>query len=113
MPKLVVIDDEDDVRDVVLRLLKRAGYEVIGAPDGPAGLDAIVAHQPDLVICDITMPGMTGYEVLLSLRQNYPALHAMPFVFMSALSDAQDIAAGRKFGADDYVPKPVNFDLLL
>lgn len=110
---LVVIDDEEDVRDVVVRLLRRAGYRVEGAADGPSGIDAVLSHRPDLVICDITMPGMTGYEVLLNLRANYPAVSATPFVFMSALSDLSDIAAGRLLGADDYVTKPINFDLLL
>ncbi len=93
--------------------MKDAGYDVVEAANGREGLDAIVSRVPDLVLCDGNMPVMTGYEVLSVLRDQHPDLAGIPFIFLSAKSDRKDIVAGMQLGADDYVTKPVDIEMLL
>ena len=113
MAKILCIDDEADIRRDIVEELRDAGYETVEAENGEAGLAAIKADKPDLVLCDITMPGMDGYQLLAELRENHPELADMPFVFLSALADNKQVIAGRSLGADDYLTKPVDFDMLL
>ena len=92
-------------------LLER-GYEVILASDGREGFAAILKHMPDLVLSDISMPVMSGFEVLERLTALAPRFRNMPFVFLTALSDRENELKGRHLGADDYVTKPIDFDVL-
>jgi DNA-binding response OmpR family regulator len=114
---IVCIEDEADLREAIAEDLEDAGYKVVQAADGKAGLEAILDHQPDLVLSDIMMPLMNGYEVLRAIRvqelsDKYPKFAEMPFIFMSALSDRENVIEGIRLGADDYLPKPVDFDML-
>ncbi len=110
---ILCVEDEADIRSDIVEELRDAGYETVEAANGREGLEAIEKRKPDLVLCDITMPQMTGYQMLTALRDNHPEYADLPFVFLSALADRKDILAGRQMGADDYVTKPVDFEMLL
>lgn len=88
------------------------GFEAIVAYDGQAGFVAILKEMPDLVLCDINMPAMSGFEVLERLVEIAPRLGHIPFVFLTAMTDRDSELRGRRLGADDYVVKPVDFDRL-
>lgn len=111
--KLLCIDDEQRIVDLLTEELSEQGYAVHGATSGPEGFAAILRLNPDLVICDINMPGMTGFEVLEKLKTLSPQFSRMPFIFLSALNEREDILKGRRLGADDYVTKPIDFEMLL
>lgn len=113
MPKILCIEDEDILREDLVEELTEAGYEVFEASDGRSGHSAILDHTPDLVLCDISMPDMSGYELLVTLRDNHPEFDEVPFVFLSALADRKDVIKGKTLGADDYLTKPIDFELLL
>jgi DNA-binding response OmpR family regulator len=113
MTKILCIEDEAALREDIVEELTDAGYTIIEAANGREGYDAIVAHQPDLVLCDVNMPDMNGYELLTKLRESHEEFDDVPFVFLSALADRKDIIAGKKLGADDYLTKPVDFEMLL
>jgi signal transduction histidine kinase len=113
MDKILCIGDEPAIREIMVEELQDAGYETIEAGNGREGLQAITVHRPDLVLCDITMPEMNGYQVLTELREKHSQLASVPFVFLSALADRKDVVAGKRLGADDYLTKPIDFDILL
>src|SRR6202030_3040805 len=92
--------------------LVERGYEVLVARDGREGFAAILKNMPDLVLSDISMPGMSGFELLERLTALAPRFRHMPFVFLTALSDRDNELRGRQLGADDYVTKPIDFDVL-
>lgn len=92
--------------------LQERGYVVNIATDGHSGLSAILKTGPDLVLCDINMPGMTGFEVMERLITLTPRFDAVPFVFLTARTDRDSELKGRRLGADDYVTKPVDFEIL-
>ena len=110
---ILCVEDEADIRGDIVEELQDAGYATVEAANGREGMEAIARHKPDLVLCDITMPEMNGYEMLTALRDNHPELADMPFVFLSALADRKDILSGRQLGADDYVTKPIDFEMLM
>jgi DNA-binding response OmpR family regulator len=110
--KILCIEDERETAQLVREDLSERGFEVILAYDGQDGLSAILAHSPDLVLCDISMPVLSGFEVLERLTAMAPRFQNMPFVFLTALSDRDTELKGRQLGADDYVTKPIDFDLL-
>jgi DNA-binding response OmpR family regulator len=102
---VLVVDDDRDVRELVARKLKQAGFAVVTAEDGVAALDAVAAHKPDLMLLDVMMPGMSGVDVCRTLRaeqgEGAPAV-----IFLSAKSQPADIEVGMAAGAEDYVVKP-------
>ncbi|MFN6091583.1 MAG: response regulator transcription factor, partial [Bacteroidota bacterium] len=106
MEKLLVIEDELILRENLKELLTIHGYDVATASDGEEGLQAIKATSPDLVICDIRMPKLNGYELFEEVK-NMPETF-MPFLFLSAKVEHDDIRKGMNLGADDYLTKPVN-----
>jgi len=112
MPRLLVVDDDPDMRGLVEARLKRAGHLVMGVGSGEEAL-AILAGKgpPDLAILDVLMPGMSGLELLTMLRQE-PAYATMPAIFLSGRIEARDIAAGTALGAT-YLTKPVVFTALV
>jgi DNA-binding response OmpR family regulator len=110
--KILCIEDDRDTAELLLEDLTERGYEVELAHDGGAGLAAILAGHPDLVLCDISMPGMSGFEVLERLVGLSPRFQDMPFLFLTALTDRANELRGRRGGADDYVHKPIDFDVL-
>lgn len=112
MAKILVIEDEDMLRNEVVEWLTFEDYEVFSAKDGAAGLESAFRDHPDLVVCDIMMPRLDGYGVLLEMRSN-PGTFAIPFIFMTARVTSEDIRRGMVLGADDYLTKPFNrLDLL-
>jgi DNA-binding NtrC family response regulator len=105
MSRILVIEDDATVRSNVLDLLEAEGYVGIAAENGKQGLELAVQQLPDLVICDVNMPGLDGFEVfeLLSAR---PATAVIPFIFLSARAERADVRRGMALGADDYLTKP-------
>ncbi|SFW63714.1 response regulator transcription factor [Amycolatopsis australiensis] len=100
--RVLVVDDDETVRDVVRRYLEVAGFTVDMAGDGAEGLARFAAHQPDLVVLDVMMPGVNGLEVCRRLRQ----VSQVPIVMLTALGEEENRIAGLQLGADDYVTKP-------
>jgi len=113
MLKILCIDDEDLLREDLVEILKAQGYQVLEARDGVEGIAVIVEHHPDLVICDVTMPGKTGLEVLRDLRRDHPQLSDIPFVFLTALASNESRIEGKRLGSDEYLTKPVDYELLM
>jgi len=113
MTTILCVEDQPEIRNDIVGELSQAGYEVIDAADGEAGLNAILKQMPDLVLCDISMPGMGGLDLLHQVRNHHPECGAMPFVFLTAMTDRDYIIKGRMAGCDDYLTKPVDFDILL
>ncbi len=113
MTTILCIEDEPLLREEIVGELKDEGYEVLEAGDGREGLEMMLAHEPNLVICDINMPRMNGYDLVTTLRKQHLHLADTPFIYLSALADRGDILEGMSLGADDYLTKPVDFDLLL
>lgn len=109
---ILVIDDEALLREDIVEELEDEGYHVVQASDGHEGLKQILQHRPDLVVCDITMPRKNGYELLKEVRTEHGISAEMPFIFLSALADKEHVVAGLKLGADNYLTKPVDFDVL-
>jgi DNA-binding response OmpR family regulator len=112
MKKILVIEDEADLRNNVARILKAEGYEVIAADNGTAGVEAAVAQMPNLIVCDITMPEMDGFGVLFSLRENVTT-SKIPFIFLTASNRTYDRQWGVELGANDYITKPFKLEDLL
>ena len=114
MATILCIEDEASLLRDLSDELRDAGYRVIEARDGRAGLGAVLQHKPDLVLCDITMPGMSGYDVLEALRTQHAGEMAdVPFIFLTALAERHNIIEGKSLGADDYLTKPIDYDVLL
>jgi DNA-binding NarL/FixJ family response regulator len=112
MTTLLLIEDNPSLRKNIAEMLTLEGYRVLAAADGATGLQLARADRPDLVLCDIMMPGIDGYEVLAQLRAA-PATASLPFIFLTAKGDLPDLRIGMGLGADDYLPKPVaRLDLL-
>lgn len=113
MITILCIDDEPDIRQLVVEELTDAGFAVLEAENGRRGLEVIKAKWPDIVICDITMPEMDGHELLAEIQMNHPELSATPFIFLTALTDKDNLVTGLKAGAADYLTKPIDFDILM
>jgi DNA-binding response OmpR family regulator len=107
--RILVIDDEADIRNLLEELLRRAGHDVEQAPDGRAGLRALHASRPDLVLLDVTMPGFDGWQTLERIRD----LTDVPVLMLTARGDELERVRGLKAGADDYVTKPFGRQELL
>ncbi len=105
MKKILIIEDNVDVRENTAEILELAGFKVITAPDGKEGVALAKTDIPDLIICDIMMPGLDGYGVLHLLSKD-PDLVAVPFIFLTAKAERSDMRKGMEMGADDYITKP-------
>lgn len=112
-PRILCIEDEDDLRADLVEELQEAGYTVIEAVDGEQALIQLRSLRPDLILCDINLPRGNGYEILRAWREQEDALADVPFVFLTALAEPRDVIDGKLAGADDYLVKPIDFDLLL
>src|SRR5271169_1978419 len=110
--KILCIEDDRETAALIAEELLDRGYDVIVAHDGRQGLAAILKVMPDLVLSDISMPAMSGFELLERLVALAPRFAQMPFVFLTALTDRDNELKGRRLGADDYVSKPIDFDVL-
>lgn len=109
---ILVIEDEAQTREIFLRCLQFEHFKGIGAENGSTGIRLAKRHRPDVVVCDIMMPDMDGYDVLKSLRENN-ATAAIPFIFLTAKVTMTDLRQGMTLGADDYLTKPCTVDNFL
>jgi CRP-like cAMP-binding protein/CheY-like chemotaxis protein len=110
--KVLIIEDNNDIRENVIEILNLAGYTVFEANNGKAGVDLAVKNLPDIILCDIMMPELDGYGVLYMLNKN-PETAAIPFIFLTAKAERLDLRKGMEMGADDYLTKPFDdMDLL-
>ena len=110
--RIILIEDERDLGELVAYNLRRAGYQPTHIADGLAGLAAIRAAPPDLAILDIMLPGMTGTEIARQLRSD-PATSSIPVIMLTARAEEADQLAGLAVGADDYITKPFSMKVLL
>jgi DNA-binding NarL/FixJ family response regulator len=110
--RILLVEDDAETAELIAEDLQERGYIVSIANDGHSGLSAILKTDPDLVLCDINMPGMSGFEVMEQLVALAPSHEAVPFVFLTARTDRDSELKGRRLGADDYVTKPVDFEIL-
>lgn len=105
MKKILLIEDNDDIRENSAEILELANYKVIVAANGKAGVEKALQEIPDLIICDIMMPVLDGYGVLHAVHKN-EAIKNIPFIFLTAKSERNDFRKGMELGADDYITKP-------
>ncbi len=112
MKKILIIEDNRELRENTAEILELANYETITAENGKTGIDLALRDQPDLIISDITMPELDGYDVLKVLRK-YIRLKKTPFIFLTARSEKADKKKGEELGADAYLIKPYDIDELL
>ena len=112
MKKILVIEDEPEMRRNITVLLRYQGYQPIEAENGRIGLALAQREKPDLVLCDVMMPELDGHSVLQALQQD-AELALIPFIFLTAKGEKDDLRSGMNLGADDYLTKPVaNADLV-
>jgi len=113
MNKILIIEDEVDLRDTIAAILTISDFDVCTAHDGKSGIDMVMKENPDLIICDVNMPVMSGFDVLINLKSKF-AENDMPlFLFLTASVQEDDIAKGMKLGANDYIMKPFDVDGLI
>ena len=105
MSKVLIIDDDAEICSLVGEFLRRNGHEVATAPDGGRGLAAAAAQPPDLILCDLEMPGMGGQEVVATLRRDR-RMGEIPVIFLSACKDRGQIRRSMNLGGDDFITKP-------
>jgi len=110
---VLIVDDEPEIRRLTRRRLESEGYRVIEAEDGHHGLAAIQRHVPDVVLCDVHMPKYPGPKLLSALRTDYPEFADIPFIFITGQRDRQHMISAIEDGADDYLTKPLDVELLL
>ena len=110
--RLLCIDDEQRILDLLVEELREHGFEVRGLSVSAKAIEEMLAYKPDLVICDIMMPPPSGFDLLEQIRARTDQLAATPFILLSALNDRVDVLKGRRLGADDYVTKPIDFEML-
>jgi DNA-binding response OmpR family regulator len=112
MKKILIIEDNHDIRENISELLELSGYETLQAPNGLKGIESAYKNNPDLIICDIMMPEMDGYGVLNTLNKSI-ATAGIPFIFLTAKAEKSDFRKGLSMGADDYITKPFTEEELL
>lgn len=112
-PVILCVEDEQDLRQDIADELAEAGYQVMEAASVKQAWENLKNTRPDLILCDISMPFATGYVLLEKVQQAGREYADIPFVFLTALSDPQEVVKGKRLGADDYLVKPIDYDLLL
>ena len=112
MKKILVIEDEPEMRRNIAALLRFRDYQPIAAENGRVGLEIARSQLPDLILCDVMMPELDGYGVLRSLQSD-ARLALIPFIFLTAKGEKDDLRSGMNLGADDYLTKPVGNDELV
>lgn len=105
MTKILIIEDNDNIRENVIEILELSGYEVFAAENGKKGVELALKIIPDIVLCDIMMPELDGYGVIHILHKN-PETQAIPIIFLTAKAERTDIRKGMELGVDDYLTKP-------
>jgi two-component system phosphate regulon response regulator PhoB len=112
MKRILAIEDERDLAELIAFNLTREGYEVVTAPDGLSGLESALTYSPDLILLDLMLPVMGGFEVCRRLKSS-PATASIPVIFLTAKGEDVDKVVGFEMGGDDYVVKPFSFRELL
>jgi two-component system, sensor histidine kinase and response regulator len=112
MKKILVIDDDSAMMALTTRALRARGFQTLAAHNGVVGLEMAKQHLPDLIICDIQMPQLNGYETLAALRQDSTTA-TIPFIFLTGMADRKQIRQGMGLGADDYLTKPFTVQELI
>jgi CheY-like chemotaxis protein/anti-sigma regulatory factor (Ser/Thr protein kinase) len=112
MQKILIIEDQPDVRENIQAILELEGYETLMAEDGEIGIEMAKNHQPDLILCDVMMPKLDGHGVVQALRQNGITAN-IPFIFLTAKADRDSLRLGMNLGADDYLSKPFTLEELI
>lgn len=112
MEKILIIEDNEDIRENTAEILQMTNYKVFSAENGKVGVEVALQENPDLILCDIMMPVLDGYSVLHMLRKNTSTRNT-PFIFLTAKSERDDFRKGMELGADDYITKPFNETELL
>jgi len=112
LSRILCVEDDEETASLLTEALSELGYSVDHAPDGEAALKTILANRPDLIICDVRMPRMNGFDLLEKVTAAGPAYADTPFIFLTALGDRDSQLAGRRLGADDYLTKPIDFEML-
>src|SRR5687767_13359151 len=102
---ILVIDDNNDIRENTAEILELAGYKTFTAENGKRGVEVALREKPSVIICDIMMPELDGYGVLHLLRKNADTQN-IPFIFLTAKTERSDFRKGMEMGADDYITKP-------
>ena len=111
MAKILIAEDERDIRDLVAFTLRFAGYEVVAAANGEEAVELASKENPDLILMDVRMPRMTGYDACRILKAN-PKMKDIPVVFLSAKGQESEIQTGLEVGAEEYLLKPFAPDQL-
>lgn len=112
MAKILIIEDEPNIRENLVEILELENHQPLAAPDGRAGLDLARREKPELILCDVMMPGLDGYGLLKALRED-SATARIPFIFLTARGERGDVRTGMNLGADDYLVKPVRIQEVL
>ncbi len=112
MKKILLIEDNENIRENTAEILELSNYKVLVAENGKTGIAKAIEHKPDLIICDIMMPELDGYGVLHAIQMN-DAIKNTPFIFLTAKTERTDFRKGMELGADDYISKPFNATELL
>jgi two-component system OmpR family response regulator len=110
--KIVIIEDSNSLRENLHELFALKGYNVLSLPTGHEAIDKLINFSPDIILCDILLPGKDGYQILAEVRKNDELKKAV-FIFITAKSDSVQIREGMNLGADDYLTKPFSFDDLM
>jgi DNA-binding NarL/FixJ family response regulator len=106
MKRILVIEDEPEMRRNLLTILKLEKFQPLGAENGRVGLELVKREKPDLILCDVMMPELDGHDVLEALRKDEDTA-SIPFIFLTAKGEKADLRSGMNLGADDYLTKPV------
>lgn len=111
--KVLIAEDESEVREIMQKWVSAEGYSVIAAQDGQEAWDKIRNEDPDIILLDLVMPKMQGFDVLKNLRENPPSNKWQPVIIISALGQIEDIKKGFALEADHYMTKPCHMDMVL
>jgi DNA-binding response OmpR family regulator len=106
--KILVVDDEPELLQLLRYVLEAAGFSVVVAGDGRQALEQVSKEEPDLVLCDVVMPELNGFETVQALRRN-PVTRFLPILMLSARGQAQDVQRALDAGADGYITKPFSY----
>jgi|ERR1700729_3235932 DNA-binding response OmpR family regulator len=106
MKRILIIEDEPEMLRNLTTILRLEKFRPLSAENGRLGVDLAKTQKPDLILCDVTMPGLDGYGVIAALRADRETF-TIPFIFLTANAEKLDVRAGMNLGADDYITKPV------
>ena len=112
MKTVLLIEDNKDIRENTYEILTLEGYDVIASANGINGLALAKENLPDIILCDIWMPGLNGYEVFENLKKDTNTLN-IPFIFLTASADKNEVETGLGMGANGYIRKPIEHDTLI